>query len=246
MSQSRSVLIVEDDPIYARRLAEVVRELGFTLLGVEANLPEAIASARMQNPDVVIGPARIASDVQVLELAKTLQDSNVPLILTADKPDEATFEQVATAQPSTLIVNPFDPQALKGAIAISDLNPVRTGSDASYLSQGETLQDTVFVKSGNLIYKVRLPEVLFVHAEGNYCTIVSTSKRIAVKMSLPQVLDTLRTDDFVQVHRNYVVRLSEIDSVSLSHNELMIHGYTIPISRTKFREDLLRSMKLLK
>jgi DNA-binding LytR/AlgR family response regulator len=87
---------------------------------------------------------------------------------------------------------------------------------------------------------------MYVFAESNYCILVERKRRITVKYSLPQILPLLPAREFIQVHRNYIVRIDEIESISLSHNELHVFGQVVPVSRQKFREDLLKRVKAQK
>jgi DNA-binding LytR/AlgR family response regulator len=127
------------------------------------------------------------------------------------------------------------------------LSPKRP--EAPRETRSEVLRDVIFVKSNNIVQKLRLKDILFVFAEGNYSTLhTQAGKRFAVKMSLLQIQDALNSEAFLQVHRNYLIRLDAIESINLTANEVQMQGCNtpIPISRNTYRDELLSSLNMLK
>jgi DNA-binding LytR/AlgR family response regulator len=235
MSSERSILIVEDDYESAIHLQRMLHDMGYHVVGTVASVQKAVAVVQELKPDMVISALELSGDETGLEMAEVAKASELPVILISHPPDEATFEKVKAAQPMAFIVKPFDRYTLQGAIELAETN------------RPEVKPELVFVKNNNLLVQIRPADVLYVHAEGNYCTVfMRNNKKLALKMSLPQFSDILNSEDFIKVHRNYTVRVSEIESISLSHNELTINGQLIPISRQKYRDDLLRRVKMIK
>jgi DNA-binding LytR/AlgR family response regulator len=235
MSSERSILIVEDDYESAIHLQRMLHDMGYHVAGTVASVQMAVSLVQELKPDMVISALEIGGAETGLEIAEVAKASELPVILIANPPDEATFEKVKAVQPMAFIVKPFDRYTLQGAIELAETN------------RPEAKPELVFVKNNNLLVQIRPSDVLYVHAEGNYCTVfMRNNKKLALKMSLPQFSDILSPEDFIKVHRNYTVRVSEIESISLSHNELTINGQLIPISRQKYRDDLLRRVKMIK
>jgi DNA-binding LytR/AlgR family response regulator len=235
MSSERSILIVEDDHQSAIQLKSMLLDMGYHVAGAVANVQSAMAVVQEFKVDMVISSLQLGGGEEGLEVAEVAKASELPVILIANPPDDATFEKVKAVHPIAFIVRPFDRYTLQGAIELADI--VRP----------DAKPELVFVKNNNLLIQIRPSDVLYVHAEGNYCTVfMRNNKKLALKMSLPQFSDILNSDEFIKVHRNYTVRVSEIESISLSHNELTINGQIIPISRQKYRDDLLRRVKMIK
>jgi DNA-binding LytR/AlgR family response regulator len=241
MSSERTILIVEDDPNSARQIEVMLTEMGYTVEIVDTVLAaENMVAAR--KPDLVISEVHLQGDAHGLTMAERARMSDLPIILISARPNDELYQQAKALNPVAFLAKPINKYTLQGTIEL-----------ATDMHHHETLKpevtddhDTIFVKSNNLLIQIKPNDVLYIHAEGNYSTLVLTSRRLAVKMSLAQVCELLDPKAFIQVHRNFVVRLSEIDSISLSHNELTVHGQIIPISRLKFRDDLLRRVKMLK
>ncbi len=249
-SPSRVVLIAEGDAERANQLALMVTEMGYEVSGIQKTALEALQQIREYPPDLLLTDVALETPRAGLGLAEEVLPIGIPVILKTASADPALYQQAKALRPIAFLVEPFDRFTLQGVIELSGIGfKAAIGHPQEPASVGierNLLPDVVFVKSNNVIQKVRLQDILYIHAEGNYSTIVTQQKRIAVKMSLSQMQEMIEIEDFLQVHRNYLVRLSEVDSISLSHNELSIHGHTVPISRQKFRDDLLKNVKLLK
>lgn len=243
MHTKRTFLLVESDPLATSFLVSALEGLGHVVVQTVASAEEATAFLQHNVPNYLLIDVHLAQPYQGLGLLEELRPIDLPFILVAQASDEATCLHACQAQPLAFLPMPFHPLALQAVLQLhaQKQEVAKKMEDASSI-----LRNIVFVKSNNVIQKVRIQDILYVQAEGNYSTIVLGTKRIAVKMSLSQMSDLLENEAFVQIHRNYLVRIGEIDSISLSHNELTIHGHTLPISRQKFRDDLLRNVKLLR
>lgn len=238
MSYDRSILVVEDDANSALQITGMLTEMGYQVASVTDSASAALQLVHDLRPGLVISNFHLAGEAQGLQVAAQARSSDLPVILISGHADDTIFQRVKAVQPLAFLVKPFDRYTLQGAIELADTSRPEPSADL--------FSDSIFVKSNNLLVRVRTSDIWYVHAEGNHSTIVLPGKRLVVKMSLAQISELLDPQDFIQVHRNYLVRLSEIESISLSHNELVIQGQIIPISRQKFRDDLLRRVRMLR
>lgn len=246
MFSSRSILLVETDKEKSTQLARLIQDMGHTLLAAESTIEGAIQQIQHHAPDFVISAVHLEEPLQGLTLIEEIVPLSLPVILTANHSDEDLYRKVCALRPVAFLTGVINIYTLKSVITLA-ADPEHLWSRRNpVVSKRSWAQDVIFVKSNNIIQKLRLRDILYIQADGNYSIIVAANKRIVVKMSLAQMHEMLDAENFVQVHRNYLVRVSEIDSISLSHNELSIHGHTIPISRQKFRDDLLRNVKVLR
>ncbi len=98
--------------------------------------------------------------------------------------------------------------------------------------------DTVIqLKSGSTIHRLPIDSILFVKSEGNYMAFVSPEKTVLINMTMAEALDRLPNDDFVRIHRSYIVSIGHLDSVSPSH--ATVRNHSLPIGG-KYRDDFLR------
>ncbi|MGL5889598.1 MAG: LytR/AlgR family response regulator transcription factor, partial [Bacteroidia bacterium] len=102
--------------------------------------------------------------------------------------------------------------------------------------------DFVFIRSQNQLIKIKLDEILFIQALGDYITIHTTDKRYTVHMTLRGVEEKLPSSRFLRIHRSWVAAINHIDSVE--ENVAKIGSHSIPIGE-QYRPLLIRRINLL-
>ena len=87
----------------------------------------------------------------------------------------------------------------------------------------------LFIKSEYKLIKINLGDVLFLSGLRDYTQIYIKGRAspLTTLQNLKEFETKLPEDDFVRVHRSYIVSLAQIDYIS--RNEINIGQYTIPI-----------------
>jgi two-component system LytT family response regulator len=88
----------------------------------------------------------------------------------------------------------------------------------------------VLIKSGTQINKVRTDQILYVEGAGNYMTFYTRDKKIMSLLSMTEVLELLPPDQFVRVHKSYIVNPEHIDIIE--KHRVIINKQSIPIGVT--------------
>lgn len=111
-----SVLIIEDEPIIAADIENLVEDLGHTVIGIAATHTQALDAVNTQKPGLVLADVQLADGSSGIEAVEDiLRSHDVPVIfitafperlLTGDKPE-----------PAYLISKPFKPENVKAAIS---------------------------------------------------------------------------------------------------------------------------------
>lgn len=99
--------------------------------------------------------------------------------------------------------------------------------------------DYVFVKSEYKFYKVKFKDIIFCESMKDYTQVYVTNKikPITTLQNLKTFASKLPTDDFIRVHRSYLVSLEKIEVVSKS--EINIGQKLIPIGES-YRSSLFK------
>ena len=102
----------------------------------------------------------------------------------------------------------------------------------SLLKKSFTVTDFVFVKSEYKFYKVKFNEILFCEGMKDYTQIylADKPKPIITLQNLKTFASKLPVNDFIRVHRSYLISISSIDVVS--KNEIIIGNKFIPIGES--------------
>lgn len=105
------VLIIEDEPIIAFDIAQIVRNSGHRVVGIAATRADAVRQAREKRPglllaDINLGEGGSGSDA-VTEIQR---DIDVPVIFVTAYPERLLTGE--RGEPAFVITKPFEPMAL--------------------------------------------------------------------------------------------------------------------------------------
>jgi DNA-binding LytR/AlgR family response regulator len=103
-------------------------------------------------------------------------------------------------------------------------------------------QKNIFIKVDSLLINFDYSDILWVEAYGDYVKIKTEEKVHTVYSTLKAIEDKLPRNEFVRVHRSYIVRIDKIKNIDL-HN-LQISNKIIPISNS-YKANLMESINRL-
>lgn len=89
--------------------------------------------------------------------------------------------------------------------------------------------DHIYVKADKKMVKIKLDEVLHIESLKDYVRIKTTNKTIITHQKISYLEEKLPKNDFLRVHRSYIIATSKVDSFSGAIIE--IGGIEIPIGR---------------
>lgn len=120
------------------------------------------------------------------------------------------------------------------------LKAVRKAEEATGKKMSSSLvkadDSTISVKSGTSFHRIKLSEILFLQAEGNYTKFVTSNEKIMVLCPMKDAMGKF-DDLFVQTHRSFVVSIAKVSKVEA--HQLTVGENTIPVSAS-YRKEVLR------
>jgi DNA-binding LytR/AlgR family response regulator len=155
-------------------------------------------------------------DISGIELFNSLNKKPL-LIFTTAYADHAvaSFEMDAV----DYLLKPFSlPRFLKACNKAFELYNFRNASETT---------DHLFIKTGYEQVKVLYDEILYVEATGNYVTFVLQGSKILSRSTFIEVVNLLPQNQFVRVHRSFLVALKKINRVERS--QVTVGEAVIPI-----------------
>lgn len=244
------VLIVDDEFLARKLLQGYVQKMpALELVGTAQNAFEAFCFVKEHPVDIILLDIHMP-DLNGIELARTLK--NVPAIIFTTAYSEYALESYEVSAVDYLlkpITLPRFMQAIEKAILklrntmtaptadtaeTSAASPAATGKgngEASYL----------MVKADYRFYKINYEDLLFIEGQHEYVSFYTTGKRITALYSLKALEEQLPADQFIRVHKSYIVsirRISEIEQVSVT-----VAGQKIPVGGS-YREQLLSRLQM--
>lgn len=198
-------------------------------------------------PDLALIDVSLPGSMDGIDLAEKMTGIPVIFITAADVP--GIYHRARMLMPHGYLVKPVGKLTLQSVIESALLRAGNPGLSADMLrvwQEDLVLDNHVFLKthSGKL-EKINLEEVAVIEADGNYCIIYTTQNRKhAVKISLKRMAMQLSGRLFIQIHRNYLVSLTAVESVDTSANLITVMGRELPIG-TSFRANLIAHLRKL-
>jgi DNA-binding LytR/AlgR family response regulator len=100
----------------------------------------------------------------------------------------------------------------------------------------------IFVRSNSVLNKIRLSDILYIQALGDYVNIYVPGKRYMVHSTLKSMEEKLPPAKFYRLHRSYLIGLDHIDVIE--EGTAYVDKHAIPIGE-QYKKELLNRLNLL-
>jgi len=118
-----------------------------------------------------------------------------------------------------------------------------TPFDVSEMINEELLiKDALFVRHDGSLVKLKHVDILWLKGDGNYTTIVARHSVFSVRNLLKDFEDVLPSDQYIRIHKSYIVRIDEINSINTK--EIKVASDLVPVGRTYYHGLVNRIQKL--
>lgn len=251
------IMIVEDESIVAMDLAAGLEHDGYHVTGIADNYEEAIQVFNSQQPDIVLMDIHIHGDKDGVDTAAALmQIRQVPLIYLTAFTDAATIERVKHTHPSAFLTKPYNLENVRIAIDLAihhfaETKPVAPGARVLPLTETADkrndkeqilqLQEFIFIKQQYRFVKFRLADLIYVEADNNYVNLHTSQQKFTLRLSLTDLLERLRFNRLVRIHRSFAVNIDMI--ISFDDQFIRTSNHELPIGRN-YRQDFMDQFNL--
>jgi DNA-binding LytR/AlgR family response regulator len=243
------ILLVEDEFITLETLTTVLCEMNYTISGDAMSAKEAIDILDKGETDLAILDIHIKGSRDGIWLAKQINEKyKIPYIFLTAFGDEFTVKRAIAAEPYGYLVKPFNKVDIFTAIEVALKNYAKqviaedTGPDGHTPDNRHILaNDYVFIRDNYAFVKLKISEILFIKSDKNYLEIYIPGKKHVVRGKLNDFADNLLPEQFISVHRSYVVNLDVIDKIVASH--LSIGNVDVPIG-ANYKDDLKKRLTI--
>lgn len=109
------VLIIEDEPIIAMHIEQIVLDMGHEVVGMAMTRDDAVILAREERPDLVLADIQLADGSSGIDAVDAiLQEFPVPVIFITAFPERLLTGQ--QREPAYLVTKPFNPETVVATI----------------------------------------------------------------------------------------------------------------------------------
>lgn len=211
-------MIVEDEVLIAEDIRSTLINYGIKEVELAHSFDQAISAIDRFNPSFVLLDIRMEREMDGFNIANLLNDKyKIPFMFVTSHSDEQLVKKIIGTKPWAYVTKPINKPSFFAQIQL-------------VISQLDARQEegVVMVRDGGTVFTVRIDEILYVVADGNYLNIYTNDDRVNTRMSMAELREKL-TDRFVKIHRSYIVNIDKISAYSTT--EIQIDDKRLPISR---------------
>lgn len=216
-------IVVDDERIAREGLNEFIKEFDFLEpIGNYANAHLAFNKLKKDTVDLIF------LDIQMpflngLDFAETLKDLGTMIIFTTAHPEFAIKGYKVNA--IEYLLKPIFFEDFKVAVY-----KAKKLYELMH-KKGDSLSPMLFKENG-VLNKIYPHQILYISALQNYIEIYRENEdKIVIHQTLKNILKELPSDDFLQIHKSYIVNLKYFKSIQDS--KMSIEKIELPIARSR-------------
>jgi len=223
--QQYNCLIVEDEPLAAEVLQDYVSQVPFlTLGGVCGDAIYAMEKLQREKIDLIFLDIHLPK-LKGLDFIKTLR--NPPHIIIVS----AYHEYALQGYEYNVIDYLLKPvEFSRFLMAVNKMRQTPTTTSAIQVTSEAAERPYIFFNVGKKRVKIFLDEILYIESLKENVRIFTKEKSILTKFQLGQIESLLARNNFIRVHRSFIVAKDKIDAFTAS--DLEINGKQIPVGRS--------------
>mgnify|MGYP006283954049 CR=1 FL=1 len=242
---TRTVLIVEDEPLAAETLRDhLAEEEDFEVVGEARSGPDAVDALARLEPDVLLLDVELPGASGVEVLLRSEQDPAVIFTTAYDRHAVTAFELGAF----DYLVKPFGRERFAEALdrvrerldGAADREQGPSASRRARTALSEEELERLFVRSAGTIVPVDVEDIRRLEASGDYVRVHLEDESYLVSLSMAEFERRLDPHRFLRVHRSHLVNADHIDRVEEhDRRRLRVHlddGSSVVASRSGSRD----------
>jgi len=230
-----NALVIDDNAIarsVLKKLASQVPDV--TVIGECSAAIEAYTFLQEQAVDLLLLDIEMPG-MSGLDLVKNLGTSRPVIIFTTSKKEYAS--EAFDLNVADYIVKPVTPARFVQAIT-----KAREILESRQEEVKWTDEEFIFIRDSAIIRRLKLDDILFAEAMGDYVKVYTPQKFYAIHTTLRAVEERLPANRFLRVHRSFLVALNKIDTIQ--DGVLIIGDKPVPVADA-YRKTLNARMNIL-
>ncbi len=221
--QHYKCLIVEDEPLAAEVLQDYIRQVPFLkLIKTCSDAIYAMETLKEEKIDLVFLDIHLPK-LKGLEFIKSL--TNPPHIIITS----AYHEYALEGHELNVLDYLLKPIEFKRFLkAVNRLSAVQEHTED--VSQKPSEREYLFFNVSKKKVKIFLDEILYIESLKEYIRVCTRQKTIITKFQLGEIEEILSKNNFLRVHRSFIVAKDKIDAFTATDVE--VSGKQLPIGRS--------------
>ncbi|WP_166923905.1 LytR/AlgR family response regulator transcription factor [Flavobacterium poyangense] len=216
-------IVIDDERIAREGLDSFIKEFDFlSNVGVFSNALLALEKLKTESVDLIFLDIEMPL-LNGLEFAKRIADQPAMIIFTTAYSEYALKGYKVNAV--DYLLKPIFFEDFKAAV-------IKAKKRYDLMYHQELISKPLFFKENGATVKLQPTQIMYIKSMQNYIEIYTeNSKKIIIHQTLKSIADQLSDDNFLQIHRCYIVNakyVTHIDGLKLS-----VKNTILPIARNR-------------
>ncbi|TKC05068.1 LytR/AlgR family response regulator transcription factor [Pedobacter frigoris] len=228
--------LVVDDDILARTVLKqmISTDSSLTLIGECDDAIQAYREIIASQIDILFLDIEMPG-MTGIELVKSLEGKRPMIIFTTSTVNYAA--EAFDLNVVDFLIKPIVPGRF-----LQSVEKAREILKTKNLSVSNREDEFVFIRDSNVVRRIKVGEILYMEAMGDYVKIYIEGRVYSIHSSLKSVEQKLSQAVFLRVHRSFIINVSKIDT--LEGGTLIINKMLVPVSDA-YRSALNKRMQIL-
>jgi DNA-binding LytR/AlgR family response regulator len=218
-------IIIDDDEIDRAVVESEANKFSFLQkIAACCNPLEAIEIINQGKPDIIFLDIEMPGLSGIEFIRKKITSAALPVFITSH-PEFALegFELEAF----DYLLKPVSSERFAAcAFRLRDFYRMRVKAYAFDAAQEANF---IIIKQGHDKYKIAVNDIVYLEAMKDYTRITTLDKQFLVLTTLNGIIEKLPHDNFVRIHRSYVVNKSRVEGVQ--KNKVIIQSQELPVGK---------------
>ncbi len=229
MPQDINLLLVEDEFLNRLYTKNTLESFGYNSIFEARSAEDALKILDKEKIDFAILDINLGSGKEDgLSLGRKINEKyKFPFVYLTAYGTKQMLQKAKSNNPSGFLVKPFTEIELLASIELAvnnipNLQPTDTDNE-------------LLVKQNDKYVKLSVAAIVYLESDKNYLRVVTENDTYKYRCTIKKVLELLNKQDFIQIHRAFVVNRRFVNNFSL--DEIQCGEYVLPVSRN-YRDQL--------
>lgn len=223
-----NILILENDGSFISSLKINLSKWGLVDIVVFKSIEKALDYLEDHEVDLIIAKPTLEKQDDGIQFGVDIAAAAKPIVYIAEAEDNSSYDQVRKLNLLSFLVKPFD---FKTLYAVLNLH-------------FDNKDNFLIINKGKTKIRVRYEQINWIRSAGNYCIIRTNTSEYSMKTSLTRLRESFLDDNFIQIHRAFIIRIDKIDNINVKTNVVNIQQAQLPIGR-KYRRDFFDRIEII-
>lgn len=233
----KSCIIIDDEPLARSIVVEYLMSYPeIKILAECSDGFEGMKAIQSLQPDLIFLDVQMPK-INGFELLELIE--NPPAIIFTTAFDEYALKAFE-ANAIDYLLKPFNKDRFDKAIQKFNSNLIpKIETDKIQLPANSSQQNRIVVKSEGKIKIIPTNEIQYIEANGDNVKIMSNEGSFSKNKTMSYFEEQLSTNDFVRIHRSYLVNVSLVSRIDAydkeSHLAVLSNGIQLPVSKSGYQ-----------